>query len=64
LDGLTFDRRTSVYATKLTGVFLCTRHAVEMMLGQGGGKIVNMASATVDVGGRGQTSCAALRRRH
>ena len=48
-------------ATNLTGAFLCTRHAVEMMLRQGGGKIVNIASASADVGGRGQTNYAAAK---
>src|SRR5262249_33671625 len=41
------------------GPFLGPRHAVEMMLRQGGGKIVNIASASADVGGRGQTNYAA-----
>src|SRR5262249_51125380 len=33
----------------------------EMMLRQGGGKIVNIASASADVGGRGQTNYAAAK---
>jgi 3-oxoacyl-[acyl-carrier protein] reductase len=56
---MTVQDWASVQATNLTGPFLCTRHAVEMMLRQGGGKIVNLASATASVGGRGQTNYAA-----
>jgi len=61
LLSMTLQDWTSVHATNLTGAFLCTRHAVEMMLRQGGGKIVNIASASVDVGGRGQTNYAAAK---
>ena len=59
LLSMTLQDWTSVHTTNLTGAFLCTRHAVEMMLRQGGGKIVNIASASADVGGRGQTNYAA-----
>jgi 3-oxoacyl-[acyl-carrier protein] reductase len=59
LLSMTLQDWTSVQTTNLTGAFLCTRHAVEMMLRQGGGKIVNIASASADVGGRGQTNYAA-----
>jgi len=61
LLSMTLQDWTSVHATNLTGAFLCARHAVEMMLRQGGGKIVNIASASVDVGGRGQTNYAAAK---
>jgi len=61
LLSMTLQDWTSVHATNLTGAFLCTRHAVEMMLRQGGGKIVNIASASADVGGRGQTNYAAAK---
>jgi 3-oxoacyl-[acyl-carrier protein] reductase len=46
LLSMSLEDWTSVHATNLTGAFLCTRHAVEMMLRQGGGRIVNIASAT------------------
>jgi 3-oxoacyl-[acyl-carrier protein] reductase len=59
LISMTLDDWTSVHATNLTGAFLCTRHAVEMMLRQGGGKIIHVASASAAVGGRGQTNYAA-----
>jgi 3-oxoacyl-[acyl-carrier protein] reductase len=59
LLSMTLQDWTSVHATNLTGAFLCTRHAVEMMLRQGGGKIVNLASASAVSGGRGQTNYAA-----
>jgi len=61
LLSMTIQDWASVQATNLTGAFLCTRHAVEMMLRQGGGKIVNIASASADVGGRGQTNYAAAK---
>jgi 3-oxoacyl-[acyl-carrier protein] reductase len=62
LLSMTIQDWTSVQATNLTGAFLCTRHAVEMMLRQGsGGKIVNIASASADVGGRGQSNYAAAK---
>jgi 3-oxoacyl-[acyl-carrier protein] reductase len=61
LLSMTIQDWASVQATNLTGAFLCTRHAVEMMLRQGGGRIVNIASASADVGGRGQTNYAAAK---
>jgi 3-oxoacyl-[acyl-carrier protein] reductase len=61
LLSMTIQDWVSVQATNLTGAFLCTRHAVEMMLRQGGGRIVNIASASADVGGRGQTNYAAAK---
>jgi 3-oxoacyl-[acyl-carrier protein] reductase len=61
LLSMTIQDWTSVHATNLTGAFLCTRLAVEMMLRQGGGTIVNIASASADVGGRGQTNYAAAK---
>jgi len=61
LLSMTIQDWASVQATNLTGAFLCTRDAVEMMLRQGGGKIVNIASASADVGGRGQTNYAAAK---
>jgi 3-oxoacyl-[acyl-carrier protein] reductase len=59
LLSMTLEDWTSVHATNLTGAFLCSRHAVEMMLRQGGGRIVNLASASAGAGGRGQTNYAA-----
>ena len=61
LLSMTIQDWTTVQATNLTGAFLCTRHAVEMMLRQGGGTIVNIASASADIGGRGQTNYAAAK---
>ena len=59
LLSMTLQEWTSVQETNLTGAFLCTRRAVEMMLRQGGGRIVNIASASATAGGRGQTNYAA-----
>ena len=39
-----------LYAVNVRGVFLCSRAAVEIMLGHGGGVIVNMASIASLVG--------------
>jgi 3-oxoacyl-[acyl-carrier protein] reductase len=61
LLSMTIQDWTAVHSTNLTGAFLCTRHAVEMMLRQGGGTIVNIASASAAVGGRGQTNYAAAK---
>ena len=36
LLSMTLQEWTSVHTTNLTGAFLCTRHAVEMMLPKGG----------------------------
>ncbi len=43
----------------LRGAFLCTRYAVEMMLPNHSGKIINIASTGAIKGGRGQTNYAA-----
>ena len=43
----------------LRGAFLCTRHAVEMMLPNHSGKIINIASTGAIKGGRGQANYAA-----
>jgi 3-oxoacyl-[acyl-carrier protein] reductase len=49
----------AVQDVNVTGTFLCTRLAAEMMLRQHGGKIVTIASASALTGGRGQTNYAA-----
>ena len=43
----------------LRGAFLCTRYAVEMMLPNHCGKVINVASTGAIKGGRGQTNYAA-----
>jgi 3-oxoacyl-[acyl-carrier protein] reductase len=53
------DDWQSVQDVNVTGAFLCTRCAVEMMLRQHGGKIITIASASAVSGGRGQTNYAA-----
>jgi 3-oxoacyl-[acyl-carrier protein] reductase len=53
------DDWQSVQDVNVTGTFLCTRCAVEMMLRQHGGKIITIASASAVSGGRGQTNYAA-----
>jgi len=53
------DDWQSVQDVNVTGTFLCTRSAVEMMLRQHAGKIITIASASAVSGGRGQTNYAA-----
>jgi 3-oxoacyl-[acyl-carrier protein] reductase len=48
-----------VHAVNLRGPFLATRHAVEMMMPQHAGRIINIASVGAIAGGRGQTNYAA-----
>jgi len=48
-----------VQETNVTGTFLCTQRAVEMMLRQHGGKVITIASVSAITGGRGQTNYAA-----
>jgi len=50
-----------VIDTNLKGAFLCTRHAVEMMMGNHSGKIINISSIGAIKGGRGQTNYAAAK---
>ena len=56
---MTLDDWQSVQDVNVTGTFLCTRCAVEMMLRQHAGKIITIASASAVSGGRGQTNYAA-----
>ena len=44
LDELTLETWNKVIGTNLTGPFLCTRAAFRIMKGQGGGRIINIAS--------------------
>jgi 3-oxoacyl-[acyl-carrier protein] reductase len=50
-----------VHDLNLRGAFLCTKFAVEMMLPQHSGKIINIASISAIKGGRGQTNYAAAK---
>ena len=59
LVSMKLDDWQSVQDVNVTGTFLCTRCAVEMMLRQHGGKIITIASASAVSGGRGQTNYAA-----
>ena len=45
----------------LRGVFLCTKHAAEMMLPRHSGKIINISSTSAIKGGRGQANYAAAK---
>lgn len=40
----------ALMAVNLTGVFLCSKHAIPIMVRQGGGVIVNVASVVANVG--------------
>jgi 3-oxoacyl-[acyl-carrier protein] reductase len=50
-----------VVGLNLTGAFLCTRAAAELMLVRHAGKIINMASISSIKGGRGQVNYAAAK---
>lgn len=50
-----------VVRLNLTGAFLCTRAAAELMLVRHAGKIINMASISSIRGGRGQVNYAAAK---
>lgn len=41
---------SALMAVNLTGVFLCSKHAIPVMIRQGGGVIVNVASVVANVG--------------
>jgi 3-oxoacyl-[acyl-carrier protein] reductase len=51
----------AVYEVNLRGAFLCTKAAVEMMLPQHAGSIVNIASVGAVRGGRGQVNYASAK---
>jgi NAD(P)-dependent dehydrogenase (short-subunit alcohol dehydrogenase family) len=53
------DRWQQVIAVNLTGVWLCMKYEIPQMLHQGGGTIVNTASAAGLVGSRGTSAYVA-----
>lgn len=59
LLAMNLDDWQSVQEVNVTGTFLCTRSAVEMMLRQRAGKVITIASSSALAGGRGQTNYAA-----
>lgn len=50
-----------VHDVNLRGPFLCTKYAVEMMMSNHSGKIINIASTGAIRGGRGQTNYASAK---
>lgn len=50
-----------VHDVNLRGPFLCTKYAVEMMMPNHSGKIINIASTGAIRGGRGQTNYASAK---
>jgi 2-keto-3-deoxy-L-fuconate dehydrogenase len=50
IEQTTLDDLDRVYRVNVAGVFLCARAAVSVMLGQGGGVILNMCSIAALVG--------------
>lgn len=50
-----------VHDVNLRGAFLCTKFAVEMMMANHSGKIINIASVGAIRGGRGQTNYASAK---
>lgn len=62
LHELTPAQWQKVIDVNLTGAFLCMRHEINVMLGQGrGGAIVNTASVLAVVGGRGVSEYTAAK---
>lgn len=66
--GITLDKRfddmnepewKKVIDVNLTGAFNCTKHAINIMKKQGGGKIINIASVIGQIGNVGQANYAA-----
>ncbi|TNF56878.1 3-oxoacyl-ACP reductase FabG [bacterium] len=51
----------SVHDVNLRGPFLCTKYAVEMMMPNHSGKIINISSTGAIRGGRGQTNYASAK---
>jgi 3-oxoacyl-[acyl-carrier protein] reductase len=50
-----------VLKTDLTGVFLCSQAAARVMVGQGGGRIINIASLSGQRGGTGRAAYGAAK---
>ncbi len=61
LLGMELPEWERVIGLNLTGAFLCTRAAAELMLTRHAGAIVNMASISAIRGGRGQVNYAAAK---
>jgi len=59
LLSMKLDDWQAVQDVNVTGTFLCTQRAVEMMLRQHGGRVITIASISAISGGRGQTNYAA-----
>src|ERR1700735_1145791 len=53
------DQWDRIIANNLTSVFLCMKHEIPVMLGQGGGAIVNVASETAYKGNAGDAAYTA-----
>jgi 3-oxoacyl-[acyl-carrier protein] reductase len=59
LAGMSLEEWDRVMAVNLRSAFLCSRAAVELMMREHSGAIVNVASTSAVAGGRGQTNYAA-----
>jgi len=59
LAGMSLKEWDKVIDTNLRSAFLCMRAAVEMMMQEHAGAIVNVASTSAIMGGRGQTNYCA-----
>jgi 3-oxoacyl-[acyl-carrier protein] reductase len=57
----TLEEWNRVLAVNLTGQFLCAQAAARVMLRQGGGRIVNMASISGERGGTGRAAYGAAK---
>jgi len=57
----TLEEWERVLKTDLTGVFLCAQAAARVMAGQGGGRIINIASLSGQRGGTGRAAYGAAK---
>ncbi len=61
LLGMDLSDWDEVHNVSLRGAFLCTKYAVEMMMLNHSGKIINIASVSAIRGGRGQVNYASAK---
>ena len=59
LDEMSLGNWETVFAVNLTAAFLCTREAIRVMKGQGGGRIINIGSISATKPRPGQSAYSA-----
>ena len=61
LEKLGIDEWNRVIEVSLTGTFNCTKHAISLMKQGGGGRILNLASVSAEMGNIGQANYVAAK---